>query len=794
MSDTITIPRKTSGPADVPGEPVARSVGFRESRRAVAAMPLAGHTAPWPVTMLLWAGAAVAHHGGRPGAMIVAVAAPVAAVVWWWQYERSRTRRMRRKHRRHAALVTFAALAWLAWAGASGAGGWHAASLWIGHLVLLAPYWRRRTIPIPASAGGPAATPAEATFGYEGEPDGRLPEVVKWDTRVAVQGGAAPGSYLSGMDEVPNGLQWDIHLVAGRQTTMGIRGQQALLCSALDLPMDRLIVDGHPSGALSMARLIVVQGRPLAQQFDHPGPDKVYNPATGYAGVGMHADEQMAEWALFVPGWGLAGGVIVGGVGSGKSTLMKNIATIAKNTGILSVWACCPVGGQSFPALLANVDWPAYDIAAGMRQLRAMVRVIEVRGALNNVLGRELHVPTPDSPGIVGFIDEFHKLTSKSNPFHKEAIQLLEIIAREGRKAAVALIVADQTVNLQQTFGNNDVMRSNLWIKNLAVLRVSSEVEKGMIPGLEGVDPSELPERFPDGSPTSGLGYLRGQRTAPFRGWFTPTADAMLAAAPVIELDTITAKTIGDDYLLRRELRTQAQVDQALTLLELDPDLLAVIAQENPDLAAAIAADAAAGRPRHRPAAEPAVPSRVTSSGAVLSLAGAIGPAPALRLPEDPAPATAAASEDGGPARRVLELIRSGITTTGELQDAYGCGETRMRDLLNELLDRKKIVRVKKGQWRLATDADAEVPQLRSDRELLAHAAELIVTSQFGSGSMLQRKLRASWADTTRLLDDLHTLGAVGPATTTGAARDVLIGPDELPDLLDRIHGGRQAA
>ncbi|MFC4066767.1 hypothetical protein, partial [Actinoplanes subglobosus] len=150
MSDTITTTRKSDAPAA--GEQVSRSVGFRESQRAFAAMPLAGHTAPWPVTMLLWAGAAVAHHGGQPGAMSVAIAAPVAAIVWWWQYERSKTRRMRRKHRRHAALVTFAALAWLAWAGTNGAGGWHAASLWIGHLVLLAPYWRRRTIPIPASA------------------------------------------------------------------------------------------------------------------------------------------------------------------------------------------------------------------------------------------------------------------------------------------------------------------------------------------------------------------------------------------------------------------------------------------------------------------------------------------------------------------------------------------------------------------------------------------------------------------------------------------------------------------
>jgi hypothetical protein len=158
-----------------------------------------------------------------------------------------------------------------------------------------------------------------------------------------------------------------------------------------------------------------------------------------------------------------------------------------------------------------------------MAQLRAMVRLIDVRGAMNNVLGRELHVPTAAEPGVLLFMDEFHRLTRKTNPDWKEAVSLLEQVAQEGRKAAVAIIASDQTVNIQKTFGNSDVMRSNMWIKNLAVLRVGSDVENGMIPGLDGVNPADLPERFPDGSPTSGLGYLRGLRTAPFRGWLTPT-------------------------------------------------------------------------------------------------------------------------------------------------------------------------------------------------------------------------------------------------------------------------------
>jgi DNA segregation ATPase FtsK/SpoIIIE-like protein len=270
-----------------------------------------------------------------------------------------------------------------------------------------------------------------------------------------------------------------------------------------------------------------------------------------------------------------------------------------------------------------------------------------------------------------------------------------------------------------------------------------------------------------------------------------PNADELLAAAPSVELDTVSARAIGDDYLDRHERREEAQVDQARALLDLDPELLAVITAANPQLAAAIAAHADRPRRTTAPAAAAGQPSRVTGGGTVLQLAEQINPAPSLRLPEA---APADELDDNGPQQRVLALLASGITETGELQKAYGCGETRMRDLLNALAAAGLARRVKKGYWVLADTAGGGQEQLGSaDLELLAHAAELIVTSQFGSTSMLQRKLRAGFAEATALMDDLHTLGAIGPATGDGQARDVLAGVDELPALLTRIRG-RQAA
>ncbi|MER6171396.1 hypothetical protein [Streptosporangium sp. NPDC001681] len=483
-----------------------RKIAWRQRHAVVNLLPLAWMAGLQSVAALIAVAAVV------PWVKVAAVFVAIASVLIWLE---------RRGGSPYAAALV-AGVLWLIPAYLWGPFGWTALTLWLAGPLVAAPFLREhqtrfRHRPEPKQ---PAIVVEEPKPELEAGP---APEQVKYNELVIPNNPVFAGTRLDTPEAVPGGFVARIIGEPGKTELSKLETGKGTVASAWRGRPDQVTIEETPEGDNSQAMLTVITRGDNLQQIRYLEDDGAgIDVRTGIARVGYFNDLRPAHWSWWTASGGAQMGCNCGTTGTGKSGFGGLKICLAHGCPLIATVLLDAQDGSSQP------DWnnKTHRYGEGVEQVFAELQ------ALDYVAGRRAHYIShaqwsdsqgrerigkpyllPGDPDLGGMVliyvpVEEAPLLFQDEVFGPRAIKLLAPGSKTYRKPGISLDIYTQNLDLGE-LGRSRAFRANIsGGGSIAAFRTGTSTDHKMV-GLAS-DPSKLPEYFPNGAKTHGLGYLRG--------------------------------------------------------------------------------------------------------------------------------------------------------------------------------------------------------------------------------------------------------------------------------------------